>query len=164
MTRIPYLVDLINFLKNDSNIISAGLDKTILVYSEWTIQKLSKNWDYGIILQPLDSPVTTETTRRSNCKGQVDSNLLVGVQVRNSRSTQQHFEIDDTTTDWTLAGAYPDAAAFEEIVRQSILDFNAAMIAAGKKYNPLTLIELQEPEELNGFLMLKQLYKTSFVF
>lgn len=158
------MVDLINFLKNDTNIQAQGLDKTILVYSEWTVDKLSKNWEQGIILQPLSGTVTTDTDRlKSNCMGRFNFELLVGTQVRNSRSTQQHFEIDDTTTDWALLGAYPDAAFYESVVRQSILDFNA-FIKGVKKYDPLVLTELQEPEEINGFLMLKQLYKTSFVF
>ncbi len=162
--RIPYMVDLINFLKSDPNIIAQGLDKNILIYSEWTIDKLSKNWDQGIVLQPLSGSVTSNTDRRTSCKALLDWQLMVGTQVQNARSTQQHFEINDTASDWTIAGAYPDAAFYEGVVRQSILDFNSSIKDGKKEYDPFVLLEMQEPEEVNGFLMLKQLYKTKFVF
>lgn len=164
MNRIPYLNDMINFFKNDANIIAAGLDKTILVYSEWTIDKLSKNWEYGIIIQPGSGTPITSTDRRSGCKGMFDWDVMIGVQVSNVYATQQHFEIDETAPNWSLVGAYPQAAELEGIVRKSMEDFNAAIVAAPKKYDPFVLIEAQEPEELNGFLMLRQLYKTRFIF
>lgn len=164
MIRIPYMNDLINHLRLDPPIIAAGLDKTILVYSEWTIEKLTRDWEYGIVIQPLRSTVISNVDRRTGCKSNMDSELIIAVQVKDVSSTQQHFDIDEQVPNWQVVGAYPAAAAFEEIVRTSIGVFNNNLQSASNLYDPLTLLELQEPEESNGFLILKQLYKTRFIF
>lgn len=162
MTRIPYMNDLINYLRNDPGVVAAGLQHNILVYSEWTIEKLSRDWNSGIIIQPLSASPITSTDRRTGCKGNFESELIVAVQTRNPSSTQQHFVVDQQVPDWQVTGAYPDAAALEEIVRNAISGFNGEI--NGELYDPLVLLELQEPEESNGFLVLKQLYKTRFIF
>lgn len=162
MIRIPYMADLVNFLANDPNIIAEGLHNNIFLFAEWNIEKISKNWGDGIIIQPLAGDVISNTDRRTACRAQIDYQLMIAIQKTNPSSTVQHFVINQTGP-LSITGAFSDAARLEEILRQSILDFNNSLQGTGP-YSPLTLLELQEAEASNGFLVLKQIYKTSFTF
>ena len=88
---------------------------------------------------------------------------MIGVQVKNARNTQNHFQEDVQAGITTYTGAYPQAAKFEELVRNTILAYNES-IRLDEVLKPLALVELPEPEESDGYLMMPSIYQTTYVY
>lgn len=167
MTRIEYLEPLVNFMKTSPILNGHGIPNVpdinggnIFVFSDWDIYRNVINWSYGIIIKPLSS---RPTTVRPGCRTPMDHRVMIGVQVSNARNVQQHFQenIQGGVTSYT--GAYPQAAKFEELVRETILAYNSS-IQDDDVLKPLDLVEMPEPEESDAYLMMPSIYQTNYVF
>ena len=83
--------------------------------------------------------------------------------MKNARNTQQHFQEDIQAGITSFTGAYPQASRLEELVRDTILAYNSS-IEHDDFLKPLTLVELPEPEESDGYLMMPAVYETRYIF
>lgn len=171
MVRINYLDPLVNFLKTSPILNNHGIPgvpdingKNIWVFSDWDIFKNAKSWSYGVIIKPMESrPNVDNLDSFSYCKTPMEHRVMIGVQVKNARNTQNHFQEDVQGGITTYTGAYPQAAQFEELVRETILAYNKS-IRLDEILKPLQLVELPEPEESDGYLMMPSIYQTTYVF
>lgn len=169
MVRINYLEPLVNFLKSSPILNGHGIPdvpdlqgRNIFVFSDWTIFKNAKSWSYGVIIKPLESRVSVDGIV-PNCRVPMSHRVMIGVQVKNARNTQQHFQEDIQAGITSFTGAYPQASRLEELVRDTILAYNTS-IEHDDFLKPLTLVELPEPEESDGYLMMPAIYETRYVF
>lgn len=178
MTRIEYLEPLVNYLRTSTILNNHGIagvpdinGKNIFVFSDWTVFKNAKSWQYGVIIKPLESSIIDGPNlgSRSDCKSHMRHQVMIGVQVKNARNTQQHFQDNVNGGILSYTGAYPQAAKFEELVRETILAYNNAIVTIGSPQynqllNPLTLVGCPEPEESDGYLMMPSIYQTTYFY
>lgn len=170
MGRIDYLVPLVNFLKASTILNGHGLpdvpdlnNENIFVFSDWELSKNVKNWSYGLIIQPLESSFKFEPKANANCQTIMTARVQIGVQLKNPRQLQQHFQTNVQAGFTTFTGAYPQASALEDLVRETILAYNES-IKHDQSLRPLVLVELPEPEESDGYLMMPAIYETEHIF
>lgn len=178
MTRIDYLEPLTNYLITSPILNNHGIPgvpdingKNVFVFSDWNTLKNSRSWTYGVIIKPLDSRIIENGNLgpRSDCKSQMRHQVMIGVQVKNARNTQQHFQDNVNGGILSYTGAYPQAAKFEELVRETILAYNQALTTIGSPQynqllNTLTLVGCPEPEEKDGYLMMPSIYQTTYFY
>lgn len=169
MIRINYLNPLVNYLKASPILNNHGIPgvpdingKNIFVFSDWTIFKNSKSWSYGVIIKPMESRPVSDNLQ-PNCRTAMEHRVMIGVQLKNARNTQNHFQEDVQLGITSFTGAYPQAAQFEELVRNTILAYNES-IRLDEVLKPLMLVELPEPEESDGYLMMPSIYQTTYVY
>lgn len=169
MIRINYLEPLVNYLKASPILNNHGIPgvpdingKNIWVFSDWSIFKNAKSWSYGVIIKPLESRPNADNLQ-PNCRTPMQHRVMIGVQVKNARNTQNHFQEDVQAGITSYTGAYPQAAKFEELVRETVLAYNES-IRLDEVLKPLMLVELPEPEESDGYLMMPSIYQTTYVF
>lgn len=169
MIRINYLEPLVNYLKASPILNNHGIPgvpdingKNIWVFSDWSIFKNAKSWSYGVIIKPLESRPNADNLQK-NCRTPMEHRVMIGVQVKNARNTQNHFQEDVQAGITSYTGAYPQAAKFEELVRETVLAYNES-IRLDEVLKPLMLVELPEPEESDGYLMMPSIYQTTYVF
>ena len=169
MGRIDYLEPLVNYLKASPILNGHGIPnvpdlqgKNIFVFSDWNKEKLTSNWSYGLVIKPLESRLNIEIVDPF-CKTSLDHRVMIGCQVRNPRRNQQHFQEDVQAGITSYTGAYPQASKLEELVRDTILAYNQS-IQMEMILKPLTLVELPEPEESDGYLMMPAIYQTTYIY
>ena len=169
MIRINYLDPLVNYLKASPILNNHGIPgvpdikgKNIWVFSDWSIFKNAKSWTYGVIIKPMESRPNADNLQ-PNCRTPMEHRVMIGVQVKNARNTQNHFQEDVQAGITSYTGAYPQAAQFEELVRNTVLAYNDS-IRLDEVLKPLMLVELPEPEESDGYLMMPSIYQTTYVF
>jgi len=169
MNRIPYLEPLVNYLKAstilNNHAIPGVIDlagQNIYVFSEWTEHKDARNFGALLIIQPNDGDNTSEK-ERPDCINEFEKELFVLTQVKNARKTQQHFQENVNLGVTTYEGAYMDAARLEDLVRQTIIQFNL-QVPVNAGYTPLQLKGLKTEFSEDGFLVLKQIYTTKIMF
>lgn len=168
MNRIPYLEPLVNWLKASPTLNNHGIagvpdlaGKNIYVYSEWSEHKDSRNYGPLLLIQPTSADNLDQN--RPDCLNEFSSEFFVMCQVKNARKTQQHFQEDISTGVTTYEGGYPDAANLEDLVRQTILEFNVQVLPnAG--YSPVELKGLETAYSEDGLVVLKQIYTTKIMF
>jgi len=168
MNRIPYLAPLVNFLKASTILNNHGIPgvpdlngENIYVYSDWSAHKDSRNYGPLLLIQPTTGHNLDD--KRPDCLNEFESEFLIMTQVKNARKTQQHFQEDVAAGVTTYEGAYIDAANLEDLIRQTILQFNVQVLPnAG--YTPVRLKGLQDTVSEDGFLVLKQVYTTKIMF
>jgi len=168
MNRVPYLEPLVNFLKASTTLNNHGIPgvidlagQNIYVFAEWTQHKDARNYSALLIIQPGEGDNQTEN--RPDCLNEFDLEFIVRTQVSNKRKTQQHFQENVQAGVTSYEGAYMDAARLEDLVRQTIVQFNAQVLPnAG--YTPVVLKGLQDEFSEDGYLVLKQVYTTKIMF
>lgn len=169
MGRIDYLEPLVNYMKASPILNNHGITgvpdingKNIFVFSDWSIFKNAKSWSYGVIIKPMESRLQNEN-QPNNCKSILEHRVMIGVQVKNARNTQNHFQEDVQAGITSYTGAYPQADAFDSLVRQTILAYNDTL-DFDNLLKPLVLVELPEPEESDGYLMMPSIYSTTYIY
>lgn len=173
MNRIPYLTPLVNFLKASTTLNNHGIPglpdmkgKNIFVVSAYDGLATLNNFFFGVIIHPMGS-VQVEQDERIKCDGNLEHKVMIAAMVKNARSLQAHFQENVSGSNTSYTGAYPMAAAFEEIIRKTILEFNASIESESSTitdFTPFRLVELPEPDEHNDLLVMPMIYKTSYVF
>lgn len=160
LTRIPYLNDLVKFLQTSPIINGHGLagvpdlnGQNVIVKSEYYGIDEDNQYGYALWLHPMDSRIVGD--KPHNCRQDMVHRINFLAVAKNVRQSRNHFDQDRNiiTEDVAMIGAYNDAAAIEGLVRQAMFEFNNN-ISIEELYSGFNLVELGEPDEHNGHLIL----------
>lgn len=180
MRRVPYLEDLLTFLSQSPILNGHGLfdqngrpiidinGSNIFVMAEYKMIHELNNKSHHVLLIPLKTKIKAPDSKSNTCKAIGEHYFMICCVTMNLRNPNQHFQVNCPVPGgpMNLTGAYVDAAHLENLVRQTVLDFNSTQfnLNPNKTYSPFQLLELPEPEEHNGHLIHKQIYCTSYTF
>lgn len=163
--RLDIIAPLVDHFKADTTLTFTGNGQCIFVMSNYEGVTDNNQKSPAIWIIPLDTGPAVKGIRNSDCKTRVNLQLLIAVAVYNSRDTQGSFGWNHAQASSTYMGAYPEAAAFEVLVRDSIIVFNRNTLASPRlPYGPLNLVNLPKPDVHQGHLILPQIYETEFTF
>ena len=170
-TRAPYLEDLFNSLQNSNTLMNHGLPgipvitpKDIMVFADWDEDKKARQYGCKVIIEPLDSE--PDQTPNEACKTKFNHRFNVMAQVKNARATQQHFQACEDNGVYSFKGAFVDAANLEKLIREAMIEANDQLFAFGQRklYEKFRLVRLPDTIQSNGWLVMTQLYETSYIF
>ncbi len=159
--RLAWLQPLVEHLKSDVSLSDVG--KWVFPMSEYRGITEANQFTPSILVIPRDARLLNQSGKNieSDCASRIEHRILICVVVKNPINCRDHIEHD---TD-TMYGAYIEACDLELKLRESILSFNGKIREDFKSsFSPLQLLDLPEPDELNGHFVLAQNYSTTFTF
>ncbi len=170
LTRIPYLNDLVKFLQTTPIINGHGIvgipdlnGQNVVVKSEYYGIDEDNAYGYSLWIHPMESSISNG--KAHNCRQDMVHKINILSVAKNVFNARNHFEQDRDilTQDVAMIGAYNDAAAIESLVREAMFVFNSS-IPIESLYSEFSLVNLGEPDEHNGHLILPSTWEVKVTF
>lgn len=177
MTRVPYLNDLVTYLKSTPLLDKLGVAATtnclggrnIIVKSQYRGIDEDNQFGCAVWVHPMETVPRKKSSVDSDCPTFMVHRLMLMCVVKNDYNCRNHFEpnvVDPANGTIEMVGAYTQAAEIEECLIAAIRDFNET-VAEGlidpKSYSRLQICEAPEPDEHNGHLILPMVWELEYV-
>jgi len=164
-SHVPYLLDLINFFKNDTECKEA-FGKNILIKSEYRGMDESSQKTPGLWIIPLETKAK-DVKVLHDCRSLMKHRFLVCVVVKCPRNTVDHFDISEDDDGCYLLGPFMNASYLLKKVRDKVQCAYEEYEKQAKRdccYSRPQLTDIVEPDELNGVLHICHIYETTFSY
>ena len=169
LTRLPYLADLVKFLQTSPIINGHGIadvpdlnGQSVIIKSEYYGNDEDSQYGYAIWLHPMESTIDKAS---EDCVQGMTHRINILCVAKNMQNVRNHFDQDRDliTEDVAIIGAYTDASNIEGLVRQAMFEFNKTL-PKDIFYTGFKLVELGEPDEHNGHLILPSTWEVKVTF